>query len=739
METYSNIWKALNQTTLKNLDEEMAHYPAEIEIDPKEVVKHFKRTSQYKFIDLASLSEEDEQFLETVGLSFNYLKLNQRKVITSEGVVQEIPRNPANFLELHLSMVEEGFIYAICPSTGKVLKSNRSFPLNDTCGSCCYRFVGKDVFYLILARPDTVFKHYLYFPRIDLIIFLFYREGVPADKDKQIISSNLNFFKTHIVSLWKKLRSYLLGSDNAQTVIIVQHISILHYIKNMLSGIQKLCHDSYLEKIDKFFIFGSEFYGDFNEIFPEISSEKIKRLKPSKDIFCEVIENNYFILRVLYMSCENTKQIMDGLYERIMSYSISKCSEACLTEVKEAREKCFPLLWLNSRTHTRVWLSQVEGTANIVKRLYSHFPNLGVVFDGFTRQDIKGKVVVSPKDEKIIEQENQLVNQIQSLLPEEIQTYNNIGCFMYESLVWAQAIDLSFETYGSSMTKTSIFNKPKLVHGPHNLTKKWKKIETLDGIIDVDESSIQTHYDFDWERAYERLFKLASELQRDQRPYSQYSHKTKTTFLSHRGLWKTQTQQNSLAAFKHSFEQGFGCELDIRTQNGQLVISHDVPMQPCLTLEELFQTYQQLQCNLPIAINIKADGLQQLLKEQIEKYSIINYFVFDMSIPDTLGYQKNKLKYFTRHSEYEPQPAFYEQADGVWLDCFNSDWWTAEDVEKHLQHNKFVVLVSPELHKREYQQAWDTWRTIERELNTDKLMLCTDFPQQAQEFFNDNY
>lgn len=210
-------------------------------------------------------------------------------------------------------------------------------------------------------------------------------------------------------------------------------------------------------------------------------------------------------------------------------------------------------------------------------------------------------------------------------------------------------------------------------------------------------------------------------------------------FLSHRGLWKTQPEQNTLSAFQLSFQQGFGCELDIRDASEQLVISHDLSTTPYLLLEEVFQAYNTINQNLPIAINIKADGLQQLLKQQIEKYAITNYFVFDMSIPDTLGYQKHQLKYFTRHSEYEPQPIFYNQAEGVWLDCFNSDWWTPEDVEKHMQNNKFVVLVSPELHKREYHQAWETWRRIEQELNTDKLMLCTDFPQQAQEFFNDNH
>ena len=207
-------------------------------------------------------------------------------------------------------------------------------------------------------------------------------------------------------------------------------------------------------------------------------------------------------------------------------------------------------------------------------------------------------------------------------------------------------------------------------------------------------------------------------------------------FLSHRGLWKTKSEQNTLAAFQLSFTHGFGCELDIRDRDGQLIISHDVPTEaPYLLLEEVFQTYKKLNSKVAIAINIKADGLQSLLLELIDKYSITNYFTFDMSIPDTLGYQKNQLKFFSRQSEYEPRQSLYEQADGIFLDCFHSDWWTLKDIEPHLKKGKPVALVSPELHGRDYQAAWETWRKIERELATDRLMLCTDFPEQARAFF----
>lgn len=56
------------------------------------------------------------------------------------------------------------------------------------------------------------------------------------------------------------------------------------------------------------------------------------------------------------------------------------------------------------------------------------------------------------------------------------------------------------------------------------------------------------------------------------------------------------------------------------------------------------------------------------LKELLEEYNITNYFVFD-----GLGYLKQNMKAFTRESEYEKVPSFYDEACGIWLDEFQDN------------------------------------------------------------------
>lgn len=208
--------------------------------------------------------------------------------------------------------------------------------------------------------------------------------------------------------------------------------------------------------------------------------------------------------------------------------------------------------------------------------------------------------------------------------------------------------------------------------------------------------------------------------------------------LSHRGYWKIESEKNKLIAFERSFSCGFGVETDIRDLNGILVISHDIPFlgdKELLTLESFFKLYNSYGNNLPLALNIKSDGLQEKLLKLILKYEISNYFVFDMSIPDTIGYLNKGIKAFTRQSEYEQTPAFVDLVDGVWLDEFINHWIKIETIKNHIVNNRKVCIVSPELHKRNYLSEWENYKEMSKIISLEKIMLCTDLPKEAKEYF----
>ena len=202
--------------------------------------------------------------------------------------------------------------------------------------------------------------------------------------------------------------------------------------------------------------------------------------------------------------------------------------------------------------------------------------------------------------------------------------------------------------------------------------------------------------------------------------------------LSHRGYWKSEEERNQEIAFHRSFDLGYGTETDIRDIQGNLVISHDMPQGNEITFENLLQIMNGR--NLPLALNIKADGLANEILRLLKQYNHTNYFTFDMSIPDMVVQLKTDLTVFTGLSDILSPAVLLDQAEGIWLDCFYSDWYDSKLVDTYLEMGKSVCIVSADLHKRDVKEQWSIIKQC-KHFDLDSLMLCTDFPETAREFF----
>lgn len=236
--------------------------------------------------------------------------------------------------------------------------------------------------------------------------------------------------------------------------------------------------------------------------------------------------------------------------------------------------------------------------------------------------------------------------------------------------------------------------------------------------------------------------------------------------------------QNTEQGFRNSFTRGNGIETDLRNNGKTIVIAHNIDSinVNTLTFEKLLQIYNEYDRAGTLALNIKSDGLQPTAKILLEKYKITNYFFFDSSIPDHIGYIAHGLKSYIRHSELEPRPSktnpmMYKSCQGVWLDQFynpsnglclyantlNSQiyktndglsWITLEVMKEHLNANKNLALVSPELHlwgrnpeTYLYKKIWNQWYSAFTKLKKDgydlkKIHICTDLPELAEKYFH---
>lgn len=203
--------------------------------------------------------------------------------------------------------------------------------------------------------------------------------------------------------------------------------------------------------------------------------------------------------------------------------------------------------------------------------------------------------------------------------------------------------------------------------------------------------------------------------------------------LSHRGYWLEPKEKNLESAFRRSFDLGFGTETDVRDSGRQLVISHDMPNGGEMTLLDFLTILDNRA--LPLAINVKADGLAVPVMEAMETKGVMDWFVFDMSVPDMRAYLRAGAPVFTRMSEVERKPAWLEQATGVWLDAFSGSWYDANQIAALLENGKRVCVVSPELHGRESEPCWEMLVPFS---GHPAVMLCTDYPERARKFFGES-
>jgi len=205
--------------------------------------------------------------------------------------------------------------------------------------------------------------------------------------------------------------------------------------------------------------------------------------------------------------------------------------------------------------------------------------------------------------------------------------------------------------------------------------------------------------------------------------------------ISHRGYWKSASEKNTQVAFERSFSLGFGTETDVRDLGGQLVISHDVPAGGEVTFAQMLTlagAHHTASVPLTLALNIKADGLAQALGRALEAWPGLDCFVFDMAVPDMRAYLAAGIPAYTRMSEVEPVPAWLDRSAGVWLDAFESPWYSHEQVSRLLDE-KAVCVVSNELHRRDHRPHWE-W--LARHADHPNLTLCTDLPEEAVRFFS---
>ena len=140
----------------------------------------------------------------------------------------------------------------------------------------------------------------------------------------------------------------------------------------------------------------------------------------------------------------------------------------------------------------------------------------------------------------------------------------------------------------------------------------------------------------------------------------------------------------------------YGVEVDLRSNGHDIIIHHD-PFKKGL----LFKDWLQYFDHKTLILNVKEEGLEQVILNYLNKKKITDYFFLDQSFPFLIKYSGIlKGKSAVRFSEYESSSSVLNLKkiiNWVWVDYFN---FFPLDYTTYLNFKNEgfkICLVSPEL------------------------------------------
>ncbi|UWU47491.1 tetratricopeptide repeat protein [Limnospira platensis] len=382
-----------------------------------------------------------------LGLAINYLDLNDSERSYLEKFL-DLTSSPEFCADLVESALNKGFCQIPNPFGEGYAVCRESYYDRGRGDLTLLRFIspsGESCFIMQWVKSADA----IYFPQRNLCYFDCYFNRVLNN------SVLKNLIRNFINNL-----SYAVNSDRNKFGGITSSFSRpSHFYHDICLGLYQLHKKGLLTQVPSvfkyrlgnFFLISSLFNFDKNREF------FIENLNVLSDK-CRGNHEFYVHIGTYGMTSKNRPD-KEKLSEMIVSTAAELVDDATAKEVQQARE-CYPLLWFGVTGQKRAWVEQVEGGAKIITELAKIYPNIGVVFDGWTAplNPTQNDINEAAKDQAV-------VDEIVQLLPPSVKTFTVVGSTTVRKLAFATVIDVFIANKGTGSIHVDRFaKKPGVVH-----------------------------------------------------------------------------------------------------------------------------------------------------------------------------------------------------------------------------------------------------------------------------------
>lgn len=229
-----------------------------------------------------------------------------------------------------------------------------------------------------------------------------------------------------------------------------------------------------------------------------IDQKRIPFLNDSIDLqdVNSIVHNRGFTLKPIIMSQPSTSasaSALDCEWSKNAMREMESVIETTFTNPTLNREEYDLVLWIGITGQKRMWLEQIEGYKNILKRLSESFSKTLVIVDGWT-----STLGTLSKDQKHIIQDEKIFYNIAVDAPDNIRIRSVIGLGYEEKVSICQDVDFFIANAGSgSIVPLRFCNKDGVLHSNkavYSFPDKYGDYDQLVEYIEKDDIGIPVEH-----------------------------------------------------------------------------------------------------------------------------------------------------------------------------------------------------------------------------------------------------
>lgn len=215
--------------------------------------------------------------------------------------------------------------------------------------------------------------------------------------------------------------------------VIASHGRPYHFYYDVAPAMSDLHHSGVLKKIERIFYYSGGDFCSFKSLY-ELDVFECQLTADELWAHCVAERGFYFHVGALYDQGRLSSALRFD--DELNTYSRKHFIRLQASAPAELLT-CYPLLWFGITVEKRSWMEQVDAAVNLLTELKKSYPNVGVVFDGWT-----SPLHPTARDLEETAKDSGVVEKIVAQLDPGIRVFSVVGADSVQKIFFGKCADV---------------------------------------------------------------------------------------------------------------------------------------------------------------------------------------------------------------------------------------------------------------------------------------------------------